>query len=164
MGKYKEAIFDEKIQMSLLEACETDKEYIIVWMFINTGIHSKDLGGLKVKNIDGHNILWRRAKNKKPRREMLPDDIMDRLIKFLNNKRRPKSRTSYLLIVQEIGDRIGLDHLSPMSLRHTFCINLLQEYGNHPQCIDFVAKRMGCSRDVVVQNYIDLHQWVKLGR
>ena len=166
MGEYKKAIFDYKDQEKLLKVCRSDTEFIVIWMFLNTGIHPKDLGKLTMKNIkDDEDISWKRVKNKKPRRETLPNDIMEKLKSFLRNKRRPKSRIAHYYIVRDVGRRIGFKGIiSPMSLRHTFCINLLREYGTHPQAIDFVAKRMGCSRETVIQNYIDLQQWERIGK
>ena len=166
MGEYKKAIFDYKDQKKLLKASRSDTEFIVIWMFLNTGIHPKDLGKLTMKDIkDDDDVSWKRVKNKKPRRETLPCDVMDKLKRFLKNKRRPKSRIAYYYIVRDAGERASLKGIiSPMSLRHTLCVNLLREYDNHPQAIDFVAKRMGCSREVVIQNYIDLKQWEKIGK
>ena len=169
MGEYKKAIFDYKDQEKLLNSCESDKEYIILWLFLNTGMHPKDLGELTLKNIKNEeDISWKRAKNDKPRRETLPEDVMEKLKVFLKIKRRPKSRVAYYYIVRDVGARAKLKSIkgtiSPMTLRHTLCINLLREYGDHPQAIDFVAKRMGCSREVVIQNYLDLQQWEKIRR
>jgi integrase len=162
VGHYKQAIFDKAVQQRLLDACEGDKEYVVTWMFLNTGIHPKNLGELKIENLSGQTLAWKRAKNARPRREMLPEELCTRLTRFLRWRGRPKSRVAYFQIIKRVGDRAGIPNVSPMTLRHTFCINLLREYGAHPQTIDFVAKRMGCSRDVVIQNYIDLGQWEQL--
>lgn len=162
MGKYKMAIFDKKKQDKLLPNCDNDREYVIIWMFLNTGIHPKDLGGLKLKNLDENFVIWKRAKNQKARREMIPDDIMKKLTKYVKWNARPKSRVYYWGVCKKVGERSGLKAVSPMTLRHTFCINLLREYANHPTTIDLVAKRMGCDRGVVIQNYLDLEQWTQL--
>lgn len=163
MGERKKAIFDPKKRETLIKSCETDNEFVVIWLFMNTGMHPKNLKQLKPKNLDDDNWLqYKRVKNEKPRRELLPDYVAVKVRAFLNNKRRPRNRTSYWGICRDVGKRAGIRDLSPMSLRHTYCILMLQEFRNHPTPIDLVATKMGCTRDVVMQNYLDLYEWEKV--
>jgi len=154
------AIFDPKKREKIVGSCETNNEFVVIWLFMNTGMHPKDVKGLKPKNLDDDDWLqWKRAKNAQPRRELLPKDIAIKVRQFLSNKKRPKNRTSYWEICKDIGTRSGIKALSPMSLRHTFCILELKRLQDHPDKLDLVAMKMGCSKKVVMQNYLDLLAW-----
>ena len=166
MGKYKLAIFEKQDREKLLAACEDETEYMVIWIFLNTGMHPKNLIHLKPKNLDGDWLTYKRAKNQKPRRELLPHDIAVRLEKWLHNRFRPKNRVSYWHICHEVGQRAGLKDVSPMTLRHTYCLILLEspEIANHPDRLRLVSVKMGCSERVVMQNYLDLEQWKRRGK
>lgn len=156
----KKAIFDQNEQQRLLACCKTDTEFIIIWTFMNTGIHPSDFGKLKEKNIDDQNYLeYHRVKNDNPLSKLLSPKSVEKLKKFLRWNNRPKSRTQLWQIVHNVGKRAGFSYLSPLTLRKTFCIELLRKYKDHPQCFDIVSKEMGCTREVVIQNYLDLQQW-----
>ena len=165
MSNYKIGIFEESQQKALLEACKSETEYLAIWIFMRLGMHPKNYGELKIADLDIHNYIhWDRVKNKCRRHEMLPEDIADRLKKYLKWTCRPKGRTQLWGIVRAVGERIGIGGLSPMSLRKTFCIQLLREYEGHQDKLDMVAKRMGCKRETVIQNYIELDGWEKLSK
>ena len=162
----KTAIFDEKDQFTLLGACESDREFVPVWLMMRCGMHPSDVSKAKEKlRFNGDFIEWKRAKNSKPRRELVPKDVKPRLEKWLE-RGRILTRVGYNLLVGRIGDRVGHPEYSPMTLRHTFCIQQLRYFSGMerppPDYIGLVAVKMGCTRDVVVQNYIDLQQWMDL--
>ena len=161
------AIFDETEQAALLGVCESDQEYVPMWLMMRCGMHPSDVSRAKEKlRFNGDFIEWKRAKNSKPRREIVPKDVRPRLEKWLT-KGRHITRVGYNLLVSRIGERIGHSEYSPMTLRHTFCLQQLRYFmGMDPPPPDFiglVATKMGCTREVVYQNYLDLAQWEGLG-
>jgi len=161
------AIFDEKEQAALLGACESDSEFIPLWLMMRCGLHPCDISRSKEKfSFDGDFLMWKRAKNAKPRREHIPPDIRPRLERWLRHGRK-LSRVGYYQLVRRVGARIGHPEWTPMTLRHTFCLQELRRYSSMrpppPDFISLVARRMGCTREVVIQNYLDLTQWESLG-
>ena len=161
------AIFNEVEQKALLGACESDHEFIPIWLMMRCGMHPSDVTKAKDKiRFNGDFIEWKRAKNSKSRRELVPADVRPRLEKWLLKGRKLK-RGSYNLLVSRIGERIGHPEYSPMTLRHTFCLQQLRHFQNlerpPPDFIGLVATKMGCTREVVYQNYIDLTQWESMG-
>jgi integrase len=162
------AIFEEQEQNALLGACqENDNEYIPIWLMLRCGMHPSDISKAKDKfRFNGQFLEWKRAKNSKPRREIVPKDVMPRLVKWLK-KGRKLTRVGYYQLVQRVGTRVGHPEYSPMTLRHTFGLQELRKFMRQkpppPDFIGLVAKKMGCDREVVMQNYIDLTQWENLG-
>ena len=153
------AIFDPVAVQSIRDAAQTLTERVVVGLMLETGIHPKDLIGLDSLNLTDGWLQWKRAKNSRPRRELLPSDLAKDLERWLRYKGRPRSRVQIWRIVKSIGDRVGIPGLCPMSLRHTFCIMLLRQYHGHPDRMLLTAHRMGCSIEVVAQSYLDLYQW-----
>lgn len=165
MGKDKQAILDPRKRKSLIEACETDREFVVIWLFLNTGVHPRNLGKWTPKNLDEDDWLqWKRVKTAKPRRELLPHDVGEKVRAFLNNNFRPKNRTSLWEICRDVGLRAGIKGCSPMMLRHTFCITELERLRDHPERFDLIAIKMGCRKDTVMRNYLDLVDWETRGR
>lgn len=161
------AIFDQKEQAALLGVCETDNEFVPVWLMLRCGMHPSDVTKAKDKlTFQGNFMLWHRAKNQKPRREVIPENVLPRIQSWLK-KGRKLTREGYFGLVQRLGSRVGHPEYSPMTLRHTFCLECLRQYMKQrpppPDFISLVAMRMGCGREVVMQNYIDLSQWEGLG-
>ena len=161
------AIFDEIEQKALLGAAESDHEFIPIWLMMRCGMHPSDVTNAKHKlRFNGEFIEWKRAKNSKPRREIVPEDVRPRLEKWLK-KGRKLTRIGYNLLVKRVADRIGHEEYTPMTLRHTFCIQQLRYFSGMdrppPDFIGLVAIKMGCTREVVYQNYIDLEQWERMG-
>lgn len=161
----KTAIFDEDEQLRIFSACESDREFVPIWLMMRCGIHPSDLSFEKLR-IEGRFLLWKRAKNANPRREMIPDDIMPK-VKLWLARGKKLTRQGYNRMVSRVCERIGHPEYSPMTMRHTFCLQelrrLMRQRPPPPDFLTLVAKKMGCSRDVVAQNYIDLMQWESLG-
>jgi len=161
----KVAIFDEIEQKALLGACEGDREYIPIWLMMRCGMHVSDVSKKNFR-IESQFIMWHRVKNREQRREMIPQDLLLRLKNWLKNGRK-MTRFGYFKMVSRIGERIGHPEYSPNTLRHTFCIQelrvLTQISNPPPDPISLLSRKMGCSREVVMQNYLDLTQWERLG-
>lgn len=150
----KKAVFDYADQDRIRDACETDKERVIVMLMLNFGMHPKNVVNLGPSHLDDGWLHYARAKNARPMDFLIPKDMLVPLRNFL--KRHPRSERRYNQIVHEIGSRIGMPELSPMSLRHTTCINVYREKGCD---IYFTAMWMGCTREIVSKNYMMLSQW-----
>ena len=162
------AIFDQKEQAALLGACESDNEFVPIWLMLRCGVHPSDVSKAREKlRFNGQFIEWKRAKNSKPRREIVPDYVRPRLEAWLRHGKK-LTRVGYYQLVQRIGRRVGHPEYSPLSLRHTFCLEelrrLMRQSPPPPDFIALVSQKMGCTREVVQQNYIDLTQWESLGR
>lgn len=161
------AIFDQKEQAALLGVCESDNEFVPIWLMLRCGMHPADVARAKEKfTFQSNFLMWHRAKNQKPRRELVPEDVLPRIQRWLK-KGRKLTREGYFLLVRRMGARVGRPEYSPMTLRHTFCLECLRQYMRQkpppPDFISLVAKRMGCGKEVVMQNYIDCSQWEGLG-
>jgi len=162
------AIFDEQDQAALLGACEgSDNEYIPIWLMLRCGMHPHDVSNAKDKfRFNGQFLEWKRAKNAKLRREIVPKDVMPRLERWLKQGRK-LTRVGYNQLVHRMGSRIGHPEYSPLTLRHTFGLQELRKFMNQspqpPDLIALVAQKMGCKRETVMQFYIDLTQWEGLG-
>ena len=162
------AIFGETTQNALLGACqESDNEYIPIWLMMRCGMHPHDVSHAKDKfRFNGQFLEWKRAKNSKLRREIVPKDVLPRLVRW-HKEGRKLSRVGYNLLVHRVGERIGHSEYSPLSLRHTFGLQELRRYMHMkpppPDFIALVAQKMGCRRETVQQYYIDIDQWERLG-
>lgn len=166
MGQ-KIAIFEENDQLALLGACESDNEYIPIWLMMRCGMHPSDVSNASKKvTFQGKFMMWGRVKNKKLRREIVPDNIRPRIDSWLKRGRK-LSREGYFHSVKRVGERIGHPEYSPMTLRHTFAIQELRRMSKMkpqpPDPIALLAQKMGCTKAVAQQNYIDLTQWEELG-
>ena len=162
----KRAILDPKVEEKILEAADSTLERPAIWLMMKIGMHPENIVGLEPSNIEhdtqGYWLQYRRVKNDKARRELLPNDIGEALIQFLRRKYRPKTRQAYWEMARRVGLKAGYKRISPMTLRHTACINFLRQFREHPERMDLVAIRMGCTRGVVMQNYIDLEEWERM--
>jgi len=163
----KTAIFEEEEQRRLIGACESDNEFIPIWLMLRCGMHSRDVSLASEKlTLEGDFLFWKRVKNAAPRREMVPRDLQPKLKWWLARGRKLTPR-GYYGLVSRVGSRIGHPECSPQTLRHTYCLqelrNLMEQNPPPPDFIALIAQKMGCSRRVVQQNYIDLIQWEKLG-
>ena len=162
------AIFDETDQAALLGKCESDNEYIPIWLMLRCGMHPSDVSKAREKfRFNGQFLEWKRAKNSKSRREMIPQDVMPRLVKWLAQGKK-LTRVGYNQLVHRVSSRMGHPEYSPLTLRHTFGLQELRKYKSQknspPDFVALVAVKMGCRRETVYQYYIDLDQWEKLGQ
>ena len=163
----KDAIFDPSDQKALLGACESDGEYIPIWLMMNCGMHPSDVSkSTKKIAVHGHYIEWKRAKNENPRREPIPLLLSGRLENWLKRGKK-LTREGYWHLVGRVGERVGHPEYSPSTLRRTFGLNELRRFNTMrnppPDIFKLVAKKMGCSEKVVRDYYIELTDWERLG-
>jgi integrase len=161
------AIFDEQDQAALLGKCESDNEFIPIWLMLRCGMHPLDVSRARDKiRFNGQFIEWKRVKNAETRREIIPKDILPRLERWLKQGRK-LTRGGYFQLVGRVGARMGHPEYSPQTLRHTFGLQELKRFIKMPKpppdYMALVAKKMGCRKETVMQYYIDLDQWERLG-
>ena len=166
MGQ-KTAIFKETDQLALLGACESDNEFIPIWLMMRCGMHPSDVSNASKKvTFQGKFMFWGRVKNQYRRREIVPDSIRPRLDAWLKRGKK-LSREGYFHMVGRVGERVDHPEYSPMSLRHTFAIQELRRMAKMnpqpPDPIALLAQKMGCTKAVAQQNYLDLQDWERLG-
>lgn len=160
------AIFENDKVKTLLRSARTIDNEVRVYTLVAFGMHPKNCRSLDEDSItDGNLLKYKRAKNSKPRRELLSESVAEVLKDVISRRKLKISNTMYEDICKHLGRIVIPDypsgHVSPMTLRHTFALNELRRTmvgGNAPD-FDRVAMRMGCTINVVKQNYIDLEQW-----
>jgi integrase len=162
----KRAILDPKIEEQILEAADPITERPAIFLMMKFGMHPKNVANLSLSNLlkdeQGYWLQYKRVKNENPRRELLSTDVGELLEKFLSRKTRPATHQAYWEMVRRVGKKAGCGSISPMTLRHTACINFLRQYRDHHERMDLVARRMGCTRAVVLQHYLDLDTWERM--
>lgn len=162
----KRAILDPKVEENILEVADPALERPAIWLMMKIGMHPSNLTSLGILNIErdeqGWWLQYKRVKNDRPRRELLPDDIGGALNTFLKRPGRPKTRQAYWEMVKRVGRKAHVEGISPMTLRHTACINFLRKFRDHNDRMDLVAMKMGCAKTVVIQNYLDLEEWERM--
>lgn len=153
----KVALFNERDQERLLEAC-TEREFVPIWLGLRLGMHSHDVLGKDKLHLEGEWLSWKRCKTGRPRKFLVPPDVLPRLERWFASGRK-YSRDGYRQVIRRVGERIGIPSLSSMSLRHSFAIHELRKYRDRADAIDLVAASMGCRRETLMSNYLDLLQW-----
>lgn len=160
------AIFENEKVKNLLRSARSVDDEARMFMLVAFGMHPKNCRELTEENItDGGLLQYKRVKSAKPRRELLSDSVANVLRGVIRKKKLNISNTMYEDICKQLG-RIAVPdyqsgNVSPMTLRHTFALNELRRTmvgGNSPD-FDRVAMKLGCTINVVKQNYIDLEQW-----
>lgn len=123
----------------------------------HTGMHVSSLCELSPKSLlrrgDDNVLEWKRPKTNKTLNRSIPADDVGWVRAFLAKKR--KSRQHYHRIIKEVGKRAGYDGVSPMTYRHQRCLFLLRNGYE----IWVVPQIMGCTFDVVLNNYAKLKEW-----
>ncbi len=159
----KVAIFEPEKQEALLRAC-SETEFIPVWLMMRCGMHIEDIVNRNEHfRFDGTWLLWRRSKTGRPRKVAVPPDVAPRLERWLKKGKR-LTHNGYHKLVRRVGERAGLGRdITPMTLRHTFGLEMLRRYRNRADAIDLVATMMGATPSVVRRYYVDLTQWERLG-
>jgi len=155
-------ILEKGYDLKLLGVCRNAKERGLIALLTITGMHISTTGKLTKKNLvkmgDRTYIEYRRLKNDKPMRFEVPRDRLPDVVTFLEGKKA--SRQYYHRIVKELGTLAGYEDISPMTIRHSVCCEMIARDG--ASSIFTVPQRMGCSLDVVIKNYSqlsDMQRW-----
>jgi len=171
----KVAIFYNEDVKQFLRAARTLDDEVKTYMMLAFGMHPKNLRLLKAGDVNDtkgdiitrRGVLdFKRAKNQKSRRELISTEIAEVIWDVVKRGKLKASNTYYELICKNQG-RIAIPHyekppVSPYTLRHTYILNQLRVYSHRNDIMDFVAKKAGCTREVVLQNYIDFESWENL--
>ena len=149
-------VLDPNFPLAMIGACEDDVERGLVRILL-TGMHISNVVSLTEKNIirEGPNVYltWGRVKTGKQLRAWVrgKNELAD-MRAFITRKRRKTIRW-YQRLVKIIGERAGYENISPMTFRHSRCVQLLKE---HDYNVPLVAQLMGCSQNVIIRNYAQL--------
>ena len=167
----KVAIFDNDGAIRFLRAARTIDDEVRTYMLLAFGMHPKNLRLLKAGDdkTKGDKItkegllIFKRAKNQKARRELMSPEIALVIWNVVKKGKLNVSNSFYEQICEAQGQIAIPDYISnpvsPYTLRHTYILNQYRLYAHRHDVIDFVATKAGCTRDVVMQNYLDLSSW-----
>lgn len=173
MGE-KVAIFDVDDQLRMLNSADGVVNQVRCFMPLVFGMHNENLRRLQAgtEKTKGDKITkdgllsFKRAKNKKARRELMSPEQAEVIWKVVKRGKLKISNQRYTEVFAEMSKDIVKNYLTPpvtlYSLRKTFILNLLRENWDDNDKWDIVSKRSGCTREVVTQNYLDLDQWMRL--
>lgn len=170
----KVAIFDNDKVLKFLNNADNQVNQVRAFMPLAFGMHLENMRKLIAgdDNTKGDVITkkileFSRAKNRKKRRELLSDAQAEVIWKVAKRGKLKISNQGYDEIFTKMGNIITEYPTPPvtqMTLRHTFVLNQLREHWGEPDKFDLVVKKVGCTREVVAQNYLDLDQWTKLNK
>lgn len=132
-------------------------EYRTLLIFIDTGLHPCVLAGdcegtdpnLVVWN--GEVLRWNRPKNDEKMEMLIPKRLKPWIEDYLKAD-RPKYRNWYNRLIAEVGKKAGLPGLSPLSLRHTFAVNRLDQGYSLAE----LKKLMGTKSTRALEHYVGL--------
>jgi integrase len=158
MGATKYPILEDGYDLKLLGACRNAKERGLISLLAITGMHISTVEKLSKGNLkkqgDRTYIEYRRLKNSRPMRFEIPPNRLQDVREFLDG--RKASRQYYHRIVKEIGRVAGYEDISPMTLRHSVCCDMIRRDG--AASLFTVPQKLGCSMQIVVANYAQLSE------
>ena len=134
----------------VLNACISEEEAHTMRILLDTGIHVSKFCELTEANIKGNYLEWYRCKNKRLIRIPISQRIAPFIQSYLSNPNRPKWRQYYNKMLKQIGQRAGIPSLSPMSLRHTFGVKMVDKGFS----LSDLQKVMGVRNVQVLMTYI----------
>ena len=156
----KKALTKEEIK-SVLSACRSDRDRLIILLFLDTGLRNNELCSLDASDIDIKEglILVRHGKTGQ-RYVPIGANVRKKLLIHKRNKTilffgKTGKRITISGIVQmfkRLRKRTGIAHLSAHSLRRTFAISCIRNGMN----IHILAKMMGHTTIDVLKHYLDI--------
>lgn len=114
----------------LKDACSTPRETRVINIFLETGMHPEVMAKPEYHDMETTrgNLAWRRPKTFKLCVWEYPDS-MEQLVKEFIDNDLGYSRSTYWRLVKRVAERASLEHVSPLTLRHTATIRLLKTKG-----------------------------------
>ena len=147
------AIDQEVFYDQLQTVCRNDCEHGIVSLLWRTGMHAStlvekafQLNPLTDKTTE---VRWRRTKNSKHLVAHLPQSEARVLRRCLAAGSLPDTQRALRWRLQRVGERAGYPGITPLTLRHSRAIYLLDS--GRP--INRVAALLGCSWQVLERHY-----------
>lgn len=158
MSVEKEPLTDEEFSRMLKVATKLEKESSkgrwkdakkVLLLIRYTGMHVSILCSTKDYNlrIEENNIIWNRTKKKGKEAHTFVrissniDFDVKEFIKDLRNRKKRNNRQYFYDLIKDIGERAGISDVSPMSLRHTVGIAMLD--AGYPEA--FVQQKLNCT-------------------
>ncbi|BDC19776.1 site-specific tyrosine recombinase/integron integrase [Acidianus sp. HS-5] len=117
----------------LIDATRRLRDKLIIKLFLDTGLRSKELLSLRVEDIDLKNrmIRVRETKNGEERIVFFTDETEKLLRKYLakhdNEKLFPMTYQALYKLIKRLGERAGIKGLRPHILRHTFATTAIRK-------------------------------------
>ncbi|ANC20966.1 integrase [Bacillus cereus] len=125
---------------------QNERNYILFLLGINTGFRISDILRLRVRDVEGWNIVIREKKTRKIKDVKMPSELKrairkytegkpknEYLIKSRNGKNKPITRAMAYVILNQAAEEFGLERIGTHSLRKTY------GYHHYKQFKDVVA-------------------------
>jgi len=128
-SRTKEPLTQKQQELLIAQAMQMgDFEYKTVLILLETGMHISVLSDKKanLRVWEDKFLQWTRPKNGEPISMPIPKRLRPWIANYLNSS-RPPYRTWYNRLLKELGKRTGIVGLSPLTLRHTFAVNRLNQ-------------------------------------
>lgn len=140
--------------MKIRGVARNDYERGMIFILQHTGMHVSNLVSLDRDDLNDQGwISWRRVKNRKPMRSLIPKgDIMACQIWISSYGRNRRTTRAIQYKIAAIGERAGYPGLSPMSFRAQYAITMLDD-GQPPH---EVKHMLGCSLDTLMNHYAQI--------
>ncbi len=156
------AIYDPEARSKILNIAATRDihDWGIAYCCLTFGMHPEQIRTLGPDFLDKDTgrLAWKRVKNRRFMGFFVPEQDREKLSHFLEAiQKRPLAREVIWRRMKKLTTLAGYKG-GPRVLRKTFILNELRRYADNPAALDFVAARAGCSKDVVIQHYLDLCQ------
>lgn len=110
-----------------------ERNYVLFLIGIHTGLRISDILLLKVKDVQGWEIIIKEQKTGKPKEVKMPNESKrairsyikgkprhEYLIKSREGKNKPLSRSMAYKILNQVADEFGLERIGTHSLRKTY--------------------------------------------
>ena len=136
----------------LLGACRDERERRVIMIMLSTGMHPSVMADPEKYDMEITRgmLTWNRPKTGKLCRWLVPDEMKGLVDAFLNED-LGYHRSTYWNIVRRVAKRAGLEHVSPLTLRHTATIESLKE-----ESPEQVLLKIRCSPGVLWRTYANI--------
>jgi site-specific recombinase XerD len=157
MGQRKFPVLDEDFELKIVGACKNAIERGLIKLLLASGMHIRDCVDLKRKDIKTEGsrryVRWARTKTARGLQAPIRREDLEDILAYLDRRRKLSIR-QHQLMIRDIGQKAGYEDVSPMTFRHTLCVKLIKGGWSIPE----IAQRLGCTQDVVIQNYAILRE------
>ena len=120
---------------------QNERNYILFLLSINTGFRISDILRLRVRDVEGWNIVIREKKTRKIKDVKMPSELKrairnytegkpknEYLMKSRNGKNKPITRAMAYVILNQAAQEFGLERIGTHSLRKTYGYHHYQQF------------------------------------